>query len=177
MIEAVVFDWGDTVMRVFPHFPGPMASWPRVEAMPGAEAALRALQPGYRLALATNAAESGSGLVRQALARVGLEQYFGLVLTARDLGARKPEPAFYAALVAALELQPAQVAIVGDDYEADIEGAKRAGLWTLWLEGEPAPLPAGGQPRPQARPCAEARLRSLAELPAALAALQGRASG
>jgi len=35
MIRALIFDWGDTVMRVFPEFSGPMAHWPRVEAVHG----------------------------------------------------------------------------------------------------------------------------------------------
>ncbi|NLE77029.1 MAG: HAD family hydrolase, partial [Chloroflexi bacterium] len=43
-LQAILFDWGDTLMQDFPQFPGPMAQWPRVAAMPGALEALAALQ-------------------------------------------------------------------------------------------------------------------------------------
>jgi FMN phosphatase YigB (HAD superfamily) len=86
MIEVVIFDWGDTVMRDFPQYAGPMVEWPRVEAVPGIADALRALSPDFRLALATNAAASGAEKARAALARVGLDTYFTYVLTARELG-------------------------------------------------------------------------------------------
>jgi putative hydrolase of the HAD superfamily len=35
--RCLLFDWGDTLMRVFPEYVGPMAAWPKVEAMPHAE--------------------------------------------------------------------------------------------------------------------------------------------
>jgi FMN phosphatase YigB (HAD superfamily) len=59
-------------MRVFPEYTGPMARWPRVEVVPGVAEALRSLDSHYRLVLATNAAESGCELVREALRRDGL---------------------------------------------------------------------------------------------------------
>ena len=95
MIHALIFDWGDTVMRVFPEFSGPMAHWPRVEAEPGIEDALRTAKPSYVIALSSNASDSGPGLVRDALERAGLEKYFDEVFTARDLKATKPNSAFY----------------------------------------------------------------------------------
>ncbi len=33
--RAILFDWGDTLMRVFPEYDGPMYAWPRVEAVEG----------------------------------------------------------------------------------------------------------------------------------------------
>ena len=63
-IRAIVFDWGDTLMRDF-GLPGPMALWPRVEVLPGAAAALEVLHERYRLAVASNAGESGADLIRQ----------------------------------------------------------------------------------------------------------------
>ena len=70
-IRVVMFDWGDTVMRNLPGSTGPMAVWPRVEAVPGIAEALSILHPHHHLLLATNAEDSGAGLVRAALARVG----------------------------------------------------------------------------------------------------------
>ncbi len=160
-IQVVIFDWGDTVMRVFPECEGPMATWPRVEAVPGIETALGTLAPRCRLALATNAADSGETLVRAALRRAGLERYFDAVLTARELGARKPEPAFFERVLAALTCLPAGAVMVGDDYRADVVGARRAGLRTVWFNPAAAACPIG-------RPAHDAEVQAMAELPAAL---------
>lgn len=133
MIKAIVFDWGDTIMRVFPQYPGPMAEWPKVEAVPGAAEALQALQGKYRLVLATNAADSAESQVRAALRRVGLDEYFELVLLARELGARKPEPDFFRVVASVLQCEPGEIVVVGDDYEADVTGAKQAGMHAIWF--------------------------------------------
>jgi HAD superfamily hydrolase (TIGR01509 family) len=161
VIRTVILDWGDTVMRNLP-YPGPMAHWPTVEAVPGVEQALAALQGRCRLVLATNAADSGSALVRQALARVGLEGRFDAVLTARELGAHKPEPAFFQAVLAESGTAPAEAAMVGDSYPADVAGAKAMGLRAIWFNP-------GGSPCP-GQPLHDAELRSMAGLPAAVAA-------
>ena len=143
MIRALVFDWGDTVMRVFPEFSGPMAHWPRVEAVPGIENALRAAKLSYAIALASNASDSGSGLVRDALERAGLEKYFDEVFTARDLKATKPNSAFYRGILRKLELAPEEVVMVGDHFETDIAGAKKTGLWTIWYNPSDKEPPIG----------------------------------
>jgi len=169
VLRALVFDWGDTIMRVFSDYDGPMASWPRVEAIPGVEDVLRSLRPRYRLALATNAAESGEALVRAALRRVGLEPYFDAVLTARELGARKPEPAFFQGVLGRLGCAPHEVTMIGDDYWTDVVGARQAGLRTVWFNpaGEFAPSDDSEGP--------DAVIRSWPELEAALQLLDSRA--
>jgi putative hydrolase of the HAD superfamily len=53
-------------------------------------------------------------MVRQALARVHLDRYLDVVVTARDLGAAKPDPAFFHAVLARLNCPPAEAAMVGD---------------------------------------------------------------
>ncbi|HSJ59380.1 MAG TPA: HAD family hydrolase [Anaerolineae bacterium] len=165
MIRAVVFDWGDTVMRNLPGFGGPMVEWPVVEVVPGIEEALPALHGTYKLAMATNAQDSGTELVRAALRRVGLETCFDFVLTARDLGAGKPDPRFFAALVAHLGCRADEVVMVGDDYETDVAGAREAGLGAIWFN-EP------GAPCPRERPLHDAEVSNMADLPDVLERLQ-----
>ena len=43
-IRAVLFDWGNTLMRDLPGQHGPMRDWPHVEALPGALETLTALR-------------------------------------------------------------------------------------------------------------------------------------
>jgi putative hydrolase of the HAD superfamily len=170
MIRALIFDWGDTVMRVFPEFSGPMAHWPRLEAMPGIENALRAAKSSYVIALASNASDSGSGLVRDALERAGLEKYFDEVFTARDLKATKPDSAFYRGILRKLELAPDEVVMVGDQFETDIAGAKKTGLWTIWYNSSGKETPIGLEGM------ADAVIQRYSDMENALMMISGRAS-
>ncbi len=171
MIELVVFDWGDTVMRDMPQYGGPMVDWPHVEAMPEIEMALRALKPAYRLALATNAAASGAEHVRAALARVGLDELFDSILTARELGVSKPDPAFFDALLAACGCMPHQAVMVGDNFRTDIVGAKLASLWAVWYN------PTHAAPPGDSALAADAEIGALSDLAAAIRALDVLAPG
>lgn len=148
-------------MRVFPQYQGPMAYWPQVEAVPGIEEALGTLHPYYRLILATNAAESGAVLVREALRRVGLEEWFHAVFTARELGVCKPAPAFFAALLQEIGCAPSQAAMIGNDYAADIIGAKRAGMVTIWFNPQASTCPS-------IPPLHDVEIRAMIELPTIL---------
>ncbi len=164
-VRALLFDWGDTVMRVFPDYRGPMAHWPHVEVVPGIEEALEALHPRYTIALATNASDSDASMVRAALERAGLEKYFDAVFTSQELGARKPAPAFFQAALSRLGCAAGEVAMVGDSYRADVIGAREAGLWSVWFN--PAALPC-----PATSPSHDAEVHTMAELPAALESLR-----
>jgi len=148
-------------MRVFPQYQGPMAYWPRVEAMPGVHEALSVLRLHYCLILATNAADSGEALVRVALRRVGLEPYFHAVLTMRELGARKPDAAFFEAVLHRIGCPAQEVAMIGDDYRVDVVGAKRAGLQAIWFNPKALSCPLTS-------PVHDAEVRAMAELPAAV---------
>src|SRR5262245_2537944 len=109
-------------MRELPGVPGAMHTWPRVEALPGVREALLALRPCLGFALATNAAESSEAEIRLALERVELSALFDRVFSAGELGERKPDPAFFRAILEALELPPASAFMIGDDFETDVLG-------------------------------------------------------
>lgn len=141
-IRAVLFDWGNTLMRDLPGQHGPMRDWPHVEALPGALEALEALHAqGLRLALATNAADSGPADIRAALARCGLSAALEQIFCARELGLAKPARAFYGACLAGLDLPAEAVAMVGDDWHGDVQGALHAGLAAVWLQARRSLLP------------------------------------
>jgi putative hydrolase of the HAD superfamily len=160
-IRVVVFDWGDTVMRNLPGQCGPMANWPMVQAVAGVGEVLSALRPAYHLALATNAQDSGADLVRAALRRVRLGDAFDSLFTARDLGAAKPDPRFYQVLVTRLGYRPREMVMVGDDYTADVTGAKDAGWQAIWFNPARAVCP-------DRYPRHDAEVAAMADLPSAL---------
>jgi putative hydrolase of the HAD superfamily len=130
--RCLLFDWGDTLMRVFPEFDGPMAAWPRVEAMPFANEILADLHLRYGLALATNAADSEETEIRAALDRVGLGKLLDKVYCYRNIGHKKPSKEFFDYVLADLGIEQSQVIMVGDDFEADVLGANNCGIRAIW---------------------------------------------
>ena len=131
--RCLLLDWGDTVMRVFPEFEGPMAIWPRVEAVAGVADALAALRSDWTIALATNAADSREEEIWSALARAGLDHLFDRVFCFRGVGHRKSEPGYFRTILADLGIEPHQAVMVGNDFEADVEAANRCGVRAVWL--------------------------------------------
>jgi putative hydrolase of the HAD superfamily len=64
----------------------------------------------------------------------GLRSYFSAVVAADDAGARKPDEAMYDAAREAIDAD--EYVNVGDDYEADVEGARAAGFVPIHFERE-----------------------------------------
>ena len=68
------------------------------------------------------------------------------MLVSESVGLRKPKPEIFALALETLGLSPSEAWFVGDHPEADIIGAKRAGLTGVWITGfHPWP---DGQPEP-----------------------------
>jgi len=129
-----LFDWGDTLMVDFGEYSGPMASWPRVEAVAHAADALSQLRSqGWHTAVVTNASDSGETEVRQALARVGLDTLVDRVFSSRDVGFKKPTPEFFSFVSAELGVRPRNLVMIGDNPIVDIAGATAAGVAAVWL--------------------------------------------
>jgi putative hydrolase of the HAD superfamily len=74
----------------------------------------------------------------------------------RSHGRVKPHPSIFVAALDSLEVSPGEVAMVGDSYEDDIEGARALGIRAILLD------------RDGRRPDAEDRIDTLLALPAAL---------
>lgn len=97
----------------------------------GTVAALERLDERYRLGVLTNGArEWQTGKLRAH----GLESRFEAVVTAYDVGAHKPAPAAFR--TAERRLPADAYAMVGDDPEADVRGAREAGWTAHQYEGD-----------------------------------------
>ncbi|WP_218939070.1 MULTISPECIES: HAD family hydrolase [Lysinibacillus] len=130
-IKAVIFDWGDTLMRDFPQYKGAMAYWEKVEGVPGIEEALKNLSADYICCVASNAGDSNAERMGVALNRINIKNYFQHLFTSRELGVSKPDLEFFNQIIKKLNLTPAECIMVGNDYEKDIVPAKRIGLHTI----------------------------------------------
>ena len=71
---------------------------------------------------------------RAKLARLGIESRFAHVTISQDCGAAKPSPRIFQHACAACGVEPGAAVYVGDRYEVDAEGARRAGLTGIWLD-------------------------------------------
>jgi len=128
--------------------------------------ALRA--QGLRVVLAGNQPE------RRALQLRALDLPVDDLVTSAELGAEKPDPAFFAAVLARLDVtDPARVLYVGDRLDNDVIPAGEAGLATCWLTrgpwGQLQELPEDVEP--------DLVLEGLGELPELLVAWREEADG
>ncbi len=91
--------------------------------------------------LATNASDSDANLVRLTLRRVGLEDFFAGIFTSKELQACKPDPLFYQSVFQECDFIAREVVMIGDDYLAEVRGARRAGLRAIWYDPLTTPYP------------------------------------
>jgi putative hydrolase of the HAD superfamily len=74
--------------------------------------------------------------------RHGLAPYFDAVVISGEVGYRKPHPLVFQMLVDQLGVAKEEIVFVGDDSEADVSGAQRAGLrpiWTTYVQDQASP--------------------------------------
>lgn len=142
--KAIFLDWGDTLMKDFPQYDGPMWTWPQLEAVAGVEKALREITECYPCYVVTNAASSGARDVYRALQQVHIAAYIAEVFTSRELQAQKPDPELYRRAARSAGISPEEAVMVGNDLKKDIEPAKKVGMSTiLYDSGKASDNPSG----------------------------------
>jgi putative hydrolase of the HAD superfamily len=106
----------------------------RVEFYPEVRASLARLRARYRLFALSNGNAD--------LARCGIAEYFEGHVTAQSAGAAKPDARIFACLAQAAGVDAQRVLHVGDDPLADVDGARRAGMQSAWLNRDARSWPA-----------------------------------
>jgi FMN phosphatase YigB (HAD superfamily) len=133
MIKHLLFDWGDTVMVDFKEFTGAMYLWPVVKKVDGIERFLQKHHKKFCISLVTNAADSEEWMIKKALERVELENYFNNIFCFRSIGFKKPAPEFYKKILEKLQAGPNQVLMIGDSFDNDVVAASNIGMNAIWL--------------------------------------------
>jgi FMN hydrolase / 5-amino-6-(5-phospho-D-ribitylamino)uracil phosphatase len=77
----------------------------------------------------------------------GWDRHLSAIVVSQRVGTIKPDPAIFAVAAAALRASPAEILHVGDDWLADVVGAKRAGWRAAYLRNAQA-----GSPLPSSTP-------------------------
>ncbi len=117
-----------------------------------AEAMARIADAGLGIAVISNWDVS----LRDVLRRLGLHRHIAAVVTSAEAGALKPNAAIFQQASEALGVDADAMLHVGDDPEADVDGARRAGLRAVLLA------------RPGRASSRRPRIATLLELPALL---------
>lgn len=120
---------------------------------------------GYRMGLISNAGDDED--VQQLARRFGIAKYFDFILTSAACSYRKPHPRIFELALSNWYFLPSEAVMVGDNLDADVRGAKSAGLYAIWLSRR-----AGQRAGEQLSVQPDASLSSLYELPAFLDRLQ-----
>ncbi len=94
------------------------------------EALARLREKGCRLWLLSNAQRV---FTAYELRHLGLDRAFDGIYLSSDYGCRKPDIRFFNALLTEQKIDPARCLMIGNDRRTDIEGAKIAGIATLYM--------------------------------------------
>jgi len=113
----------------------------QVDLMDGAYDVVRTLHAACRLAIVTNGLRT---VQRSRLAHSAIRDYISELIISEEVGAAKPDSAFFEAAFARLG-QPAksEVLLIGDSLSADIRGSLDYGLDTCWYNPSAEPRPDG----------------------------------
>lgn len=106
--------------------------------MDGAEELLKGLRPGHKIYIVTNGVASTQ---RKRIAITGLDRYVDEFFISEEVGAQKPQKAFFDHVLSHIGAGSAdEVLLIGDSLSADILGANRAGIRSCWFNPSAAPL-------------------------------------
>jgi len=86
---------------------------------------------GYKLAILSNAADDFD--VQTLVDQHSLRHYFEFIRSSAKAGYRKPHAYIFKEALNALNLFPQQCLMVGDTLDADILGANKLGIYSVWL--------------------------------------------
>lgn len=84
----------------------------------------------FRMAVISNA----DGKVERLLRHLHLHAYFECIIDSHIVGVEKPDPAIFNLALEKMQLAPHACLYVGDNYDRDVIGARRAGLTPVLLD-------------------------------------------
>jgi HAD superfamily hydrolase (TIGR01509 family) len=97
-----------------------------------AENVLKKLHGRYKMGVVSNFAIPEC--VERLLERQGLTKLFDVVIVSGAVNRRKPHPEIYQKALRKLGVTAEETVFVGDTVDADVQGAKAAGMKTVYLE-------------------------------------------
>ena len=106
------------------------AFYEHVHLIPDTIDMLETLREKYALGLLSNFTHAPAAM--EIINRLGLTPLFNVILISGAIGYRKPHPLVFDKLIDQLDVEKTQALFVGDEPDADIQGAIRAGIQPVW---------------------------------------------
>jgi HAD superfamily hydrolase (TIGR01662 family) len=136
--------------------------------MPGVHSVLDELaQAGLRLAIVSNASDSAN--VHRLVDRADLRSYFDPIVVSAEQRVRKPDERIFGPVLDSWGIDPKNLVMTGDNLAADIEGARRVGMHSIWLTAD-ADTPANRSVQGAIKP--DARANELVDVPDIIRSMQ-----
>ncbi len=120
---------------------------------------------GYRMGMISNAADDDNTQVLIDKAKV--RPYFEYIVSSAAFGRRKPDTIIFRAVLDHFSVPAAEAVMIGDNFQADVVGAHRAGMQAIWITRRATEAAV-----PEEAP-ADAVVGTLAEIPSVLEEAQG----
>jgi putative hydrolase of the HAD superfamily len=130
ILNGVLFDVGNTLIV---EEPGKHMWEMAVTPLPDALQVLTTLKNRYRIGIISNTVGSGDRELTEVLGRAGMTDLVDSLVTSRDFGRAKPDPAIYIEGARRLGVPLSQTCMVGDRLDTDIAGAISCGIPAIWL--------------------------------------------
>ena len=86
---------------------------------------------GYRMAIISNFDYAPTAY--SLLKKFRIERFFEKIVISEEVGWRKPKPVIFMRAIELLGIKPEEAIFVGDNFRADICGAKGVGMDAVWL--------------------------------------------
>ncbi|HTX43530.1 MAG TPA: HAD family hydrolase [Methanocella sp.] len=103
----------------------------RIFLYPTVKPALEQMQKNYRLGIVSNAQEA---FTMPELGLYGLDRYFEAIVLSSQVGVKKPGSRIFARALSDLNVKPSDVVMVGNDMAADMMGASKLGMRTIYIQ-------------------------------------------
>jgi putative hydrolase of the HAD superfamily len=108
----------------------------RIFIYPTVKPALEQMQKKYRLGIVSNAQEV---FTMPELGLYGLDRYFEAVVLSSQVGVKKPNSRIFARALGNLNVKPSEAVMVGNDMVADMMGASKLGMKTIYIQQKDKP--------------------------------------
>ncbi len=131
MIEAICFDLGDTLVAEETVIHNSCRQAITAKVIEGVFEVLETMRKdGYRTAMIANGDSAGA---RNIIAACGLEDYFDVIVIFEEVGIEKPDKQVFQVALDKLGVEAENAVMVGNRIDADIVGANRIGMKSVWF--------------------------------------------
>jgi len=118
-----------TYLRLYPSINVPVK---------GSQSVIDQLMGKFQLGVISNGAPD---VQYRKLEKIGIRHLFNCIVISDEVGYRKPDPRIFEIALRLLNRKPEECLHIGDSYNADIIGAKKAGFQACWLNPDREQMP------------------------------------